>query len=102
MFGQKRKEINNRLEAVEQRITHNSEILEEDHGYVIELRTQIARLSALVEAQEARIEALEQRQQSFRHRLVSAIDMPYKGHTCVNKDGQPSTVATCVECNKDD
>lgn len=109
MFG--RNKTIERLQKVEERIEHNSQILEEDHADLVELKTQITSLIAENQELRSRIEALEERQQNFRQKLVSAIDLPplalppleevpYTGHVCVNKDGQPSTTATCVECNK--
>ena len=62
-----------RLTKVEARLTKNSQIIEEDHGELVDLKTVVAELRSHVERLHAGVEGLRSRQNALRLALSKAI-----------------------------
>ena len=76
MFGWKKKQrqLELQVKELEQRLEHNSKIIEEDHHDLAELKVMSAAATALIDALQAKIELLFDRQKRLREGLKVVID----------------------------
>jgi len=70
------KVIRESIAALDTRLIKNSEIIAEDHGEIIELKTQNRDLVKLIEALSLKIDTLEEKQSLLRGGLFEAVTNP--------------------------